>query len=198
MVGNAVDPSPQRTAGIVPQETPPQLKMDILAQVTTSLRIGFVSTRKPFERGTVFPHCIPVQILAAFRTRRNGLRSSHTQGSRSKQRFLTNSNEKNGARPQSADSSASSVLDLSGCVLPCRQRFADAPAADGWLKRGTGKTTRPRRPLFPARNLCVRLPAILTHRVTSHLNAVGVVNQPVEDAIGHRRITDLFVPAGHR
>ena len=26
---------------------------------------------------------------------------------------------------------------------------------------------------------------------------MSVVNQPVEDAIGHGRITDLFVPAGH-
>jgi hypothetical protein len=25
-----------------------------------------------------------------------------------------------------------------------------------------------------------------------------IVNQPVEDAVGHCRIADLFVPAGHR
>jgi hypothetical protein len=32
--------------------------------------------------------------------------------------------------------------------------------------------------------LCVRHPAIPAHRVGTHLNAVGVVDQPIEDAIG--------------
>jgi hypothetical protein len=41
------------------------------------------------------------------------------------------------------------------------------------------------------------LPPILTHR-TAHLNAKGVVNKPVKDAIGQRRIADLFVPARNR
>jgi hypothetical protein len=26
---------------------------------------------------------------------------------------------------------------------------------------------------------------------------LGIVNQPIENAIGHSRVTDLFVPAGH-
>jgi hypothetical protein len=43
--------------------------------------------------------------------------------------------------------------------------------------------------------LCVRLPAILVHRVAAHLNAVGVVDQPVEDAIGQSGIANLFMPA---
>jgi hypothetical protein len=43
--------------------------------------------------------------------------------------------------------------------------------------------------------LCVRLPAILAHRVVAHLNAVGVVDQPIEDAIGQNGIANLFVPA---
>ena len=30
--------------------------------------------------------------------------------------------------------------------------------------------------------LCIRLPAILAHRVATHLEAVGVVNQPVPSA----------------
>src|SRR5271165_3270867 len=42
--------------------------------------------------------------------------------------------------------------------------------------------------------LCVRLPAILPHRIAAHLDAVGVVNQPVEDAVRQCRVADLFVP----
>ena len=41
--------------------------------------------------------------------------------------------------------------------------------------------------------LYVRLPAIL-----AHLDAVGVVNEPVEDAVGQRGIAYLFVPARYR
>jgi hypothetical protein len=37
--------------------------------------------------------------------------------------------------------------------------------------------------------LCVPLlPAIFTHRIAAHLDAMGIVNQPVEDGIGHERI----------
>ena len=32
----------------------------------------------------------------------------------------------------------------------------------------------------------------------THLDAVGVVDQPVEDAVGKRGIADLLVPARHR
>jgi len=35
--------------------------------------------------------------------------------------------------------------------------------------------------------LCALLPAILTHRITTHLDTMGVVNQPVEDAVSHSR-----------
>jgi hypothetical protein len=49
----------------------------------------------------------------------------------------------------------------------------------------------------PGAILRVQLPAILTHRVPTHLDAMGVMNQPVENTIGHRWIADLFVPAGH-
>ena len=48
-MGNAIDPGPQGTAGIVPLETPPQLKMNVLAQVAALFRIRFVGARKPFE-----------------------------------------------------------------------------------------------------------------------------------------------------
>jgi hypothetical protein len=51
---------------------------------------------------------------------------------------------------------------------------------------------------FNIPRLCVRLPAILTHRIATHLDPVGIVNQPVENAIGHRRVADLLVPAGNR
>jgi hypothetical protein len=43
-----------------------------------------------------------------------------------------------------------------------------------------------RAPVLPTQQLCVNFPAILAHRA-AHLNAVGVVNQLVEDAIGQRR-----------
>jgi hypothetical protein len=42
--------------------------------------------------------------------------------------------------------------------------------------------------------LCIRLPSILTHGVTPHLNAVGVVDQPVEDTVGKCGIADLLMP----
>jgi hypothetical protein len=35
-------------------------------------------------------------------------------------------------------------------------------------------------------------PAIFPHRIAAHLDAPGVVHQPVEDAMGHGRIADLF------
>jgi hypothetical protein len=41
-------------------------------------------------------------------------------------------------------------------------------------------------------------PAILAHRVAIHLDPMGIVDQPVKDAIGQCRIADLFVPAGNR
>jgi hypothetical protein len=36
---------------------------------------------------------------------------------------------------------------------------------------------------------------ILTHRVAAHLNAMSVVDQPVDDAVGQRGIADLLMPA---
>jgi hypothetical protein len=35
------------------------------------------------------------------------------------------------------------------------------------------------------------------HRIATHLDAVRIVYQPVEDAIRNRRIADPFVPAAH-
>lgn len=39
--------------------------------------------------------------------------------------------------------------------------------------------------------------AFLAHRVALHLNAVGVVDQAVEDTVSNGGIADLFVPASH-
>jgi len=36
---------------------------------------------------------------------------------------------------------------------------------------------------------------VLTHRIATHLYAVSIVDQPVEDAIRERWIADLLVPA---
>jgi hypothetical protein len=49
MMGNAINPSPQRTTGIVPMEAPPQLKMNVLTQVSTLFRVSLVGSRKPFQ-----------------------------------------------------------------------------------------------------------------------------------------------------
>src|ERR1700722_14621411 len=89
MVGNAIDPGPQRTAGIVPLETPPQLKMDALAEVAALFRVSLVGAGKPFEGRSVLFRRVPVQVILARRAGRNRLSSSHTQGSRSEQKFLT-------------------------------------------------------------------------------------------------------------
>ena len=52
--------------------------------------------------------------------------------------------------------------------------------------------TRPHgRFLDLRRDLCVRLPAILAHRVAAHLNAVRVVNQPIENAVGGGGVAGL-------
>jgi hypothetical protein len=40
--------------------------------------------------------------------------------------------------------------------------------------------------------------AILTHRIPTHLDTVCIMNQPVENTVGQRRIADLFVPARDR
>jgi hypothetical protein len=41
----------------------------------------------------------------------------------------------------------------------------------------------------------MRLSPIFPHRITAHLDAMGIVNQPVEDAIRQSGIADLLVPA---
>jgi hypothetical protein len=35
---------------------------------------------------------------------------------------------------------------------------------------------------------------ILSHRITTHFDAMRIVDQPVQNAVGKRGIADLFVP----
>jgi hypothetical protein len=42
--------------------------------------------------------------------------------------------------------------------------------------------------------LALRLPSGLPHRVTTHLDAVRVMHDAIENAIGQRWIADLLVP----
>jgi len=74
-----------------------------------------------------------------------------------------------------------------------------APRAEKGV-RGKGRqpfslpsTQRPRRAL--ARRFSA---AFFAHRIAPHLQAMRVVNQPVEDTIGGRGIADLLVPARDR
>jgi hypothetical protein len=46
---DAVCPGSQRTSRIVSLEASPQLKVDVLAQVTTLLRVRFVGARQSLE-----------------------------------------------------------------------------------------------------------------------------------------------------
>jgi hypothetical protein len=41
---------------------------------------------------------------------------------------------------------------------------------------------------------CSRFASTLPHRITAHLDAMSVMDQPIEDAIRQRGIADLFVP----
>jgi hypothetical protein len=43
-------------------------------------------------------------------------------------------------------------------------------------------------------DLSVRLPPVLAHGITPHLDAVGIVYELVENAIGQRGIAYLFAP----
>jgi hypothetical protein len=43
--------------------------------------------------------------------------------------------------------------------------------------------------------LSIRFTSTLAHRIASHLDPMRIVDQPVENAIGHRRVADLLVPS---
>jgi hypothetical protein len=44
-------------------------------------------------------------------------------------------------------------------------------------------------------SICVRPPASLAHRIAFHLDPVGFVYEPIEDAVGQSGIAYLFMPA---
>jgi hypothetical protein len=39
---------------------------------------------------------------------------------------------------------------------------------------------------------------VLTHRIATHLNAVSIVDEAVENTVGQCRVADLLVPARNR
>src|SRR6266478_1967749 len=43
-----------------------------------------------------------------------------------------------------------------------------------------------------------RLDAFFAHRFSAHLDAVGIVHQTIQDAVGDGGIADLLVPARYR
>jgi hypothetical protein len=69
-------------------------------------------------------------------------------------------------------------------------------ARKGWERGGSRflrlSTRKPRRAL--ARRLCTA--TLLAHGITTHLDAMGVMNEAVECSVGGGGIADLFVPAG--
>jgi hypothetical protein len=90
MVGNAVDPRPEGTAAIVPLKTPPQLEMNILAEVAALFQVSFIGPREPVERRSELIQRVPIEGILIRLSGRDGLFSSHTQGSRWNRKFLTN------------------------------------------------------------------------------------------------------------
>lgn len=47
--------------------------------------------------------------------------------------------------------------------------------------------------------LVIRFPAaLLAHRFTGQVDTVSIVNQPIHDAVGKARVTDLLVPVRNR
>lgn len=94
VVSNAVAPGSQGAAAVVLIKTPPQLKMDILAQVAALFRVGFVGGRKPFESGAPSFYGGFVKFIRTRSYRRDRLASFHTQASRWGWKFLTNLQKK--------------------------------------------------------------------------------------------------------
>ena len=68
-------------------------------------------------------------------------------------------------------------------------------------ERGAGKGTQSFAPLSAevtrSAPLALRF-ATFAHRISLHFDAVRVVNQPVQYAVGQRRIADLLVPLRYR
>jgi hypothetical protein len=62
--------------------------------------------------------------------------------------------------------------------------------------RGKGRSPLPRRSTVEIRSalLALRLVTGLAHRLAEHFNAMSIMHDTVEDAVGERWITDLLMP----
>ena len=62
--------------------------------------------------------------------------------------------------------------------------------------RGKGRSPLPRRSTVEIRSalLALRLVTELAHGLAEHFNAMSVVHNAVEDAVGERGIADLLMP----
>jgi hypothetical protein len=65
VVCDTVHPGSQRTSFIKMPEATPQLQMNVLEQVTTSVGVRLIRARQPVERGTVGIGRLFVQIILA-------------------------------------------------------------------------------------------------------------------------------------
>jgi len=85
------------------------------------------------------------------------------------------------------------------CSRSSRKTFRSEPKERRcWQGKGRQPFSLPsaqrsRRAL--ARRLCA---TFLAHRIAIHFDAMSVVNQAIQNAVGGNRIADLFMPAGDR
>jgi hypothetical protein len=79
VVSHAIDPGAQGTAGIEALEASPQLKVNLLEQIATFVRVSFVGAREAFERSREFPGRVPIHFVLASVSNRDGLNSLHIQ-----------------------------------------------------------------------------------------------------------------------
>ena len=88
-MGDAVSPGAEGAAAIVALKAPPQLKMNVLAQVAALFGVGFVGAGEAVEGGAELIDRVPVQAILIGLAVRNGFCSLHIQGSRCGWEFLT-------------------------------------------------------------------------------------------------------------
>src|SRR6266849_9808744 len=95
-------------------------------------------------------------------------------------------------------------LDCAGSVRVRQEKPVRSAAQVDRRKRGKGCGERTARPV-PAqytvtrRALARRLrTTLLAHGIPAHVDAMSVMNQAIEDAVGGRGIADLLVPARDR
>ena len=92
-------------------------------------------------------------------------------------------------------------------LVKCWDCEKDNPERSGGRKpqaekgvRGKGRSPLPRRSTVEIRSamLALRLVTGLAHGLAEHFNAMSVVHNAVENAVGERGIADLFVPTRDR